>query len=127
MVIVQLDTRQITDWETFHDVFAHEFGFPGFYGRNMNAWVDCMTSLDAPEDGMTSIHVPEGHALALQLDHVDDFARRCPEQYDAIIECAAFVNWRRIEQGSPAVLALSFFKQAPESPDQTPRVPVHGR
>jgi hypothetical protein len=109
-MIVKVDTRRITDWETFHDVFAHQFGFPVFYGRNMHAWIDCMTSLDAPEGGMTSIHVPEGHALALQLEHVDDFARRCPEQYDAIIECAAFVNWSRIERGFPAVLALSFFK-----------------
>lgn len=115
-MVVRFDTRQITDWETFHDVFAQQFGFPGFYGRNMDAWIDCMTSLDAPEDGMTSIHVPEGHALALQLDHVDDFARRCPEQYEAIIECAAFVNWRRIERGFPAVLALSFFKDGPEEP-----------
>jgi hypothetical protein len=62
--------------------------------------------------------VPVGHALALQLEHVDDFARRCPEQFAAIVECAALVNWRRIEQGYPAVLALSFFKQAPEIADQ---------
>lgn len=115
MVIVTLDTRQITDWETFHNVFQTAFGFPDFYGRNMDAWIDCMTSLDAPEDGMTSIHVPEGHALTLQLEDVDHFARRCPEQYEAIIECAAFVNWRRIEQGQPAVLALAFYKQVPGS------------
>jgi RNAse (barnase) inhibitor barstar len=111
MVIVTIDTRQITDCETFHSVCQAAFGFPDLYGRNMNAWIDCMTSLDAPEDGMTSVHVPEGHALALQLEHAGDFARRCPEQYEAIIECAAFVNWRRMERGRPAVLALSFFKQ----------------
>ena len=115
MVIVTIDTRQITDWETFHSVFQAAFGFPGFYGRNMNAWIDCLMSLDAPEDGMTSIHVPEGHALTMQLEHIDDFARRCPEQYEAIIECAAFVNWSRMEQGWPAVLALTFHKQVPET------------
>lgn len=37
MTLVKLDTRRITDWDTFHDVFAEVFGFPGFYGRNMNA------------------------------------------------------------------------------------------
>jgi len=36
------------------------------------------------------------------------FANRCPEQYSAVIECAAFVNWRRLEMGDPSVLALNF-------------------
>ncbi|MDZ4753789.1 MAG: barstar family protein [Phycisphaerae bacterium] len=31
--------------------FAETFGFPGFYGRNMNAWNDCMTFLDGPDAG----------------------------------------------------------------------------
>jgi hypothetical protein len=34
--------------------------------------------------------------------------REHAEQYDAIVECSAFVNWRRIERGLPPVLALSF-------------------
>jgi len=33
----------ITDWASFHDVFMHTLGFPDFYGRNMDAWIDCMT------------------------------------------------------------------------------------
>ncbi len=37
MGVVTIDTRRITDWETFHDVFAEVFGFPEFYGRNMEA------------------------------------------------------------------------------------------
>ncbi len=32
-----------------------------------------------------------------------------PEQYDAVIECAAFANWRWLEKGEPAVLAISFW------------------
>jgi RNAse (barnase) inhibitor barstar len=110
MTIVKLDTRRITDWETFHNVFQEEIGFPDFYGRNMDAWIDCMTSLDTPEDGMTTLPTTRGEVVVLQLDHVNDFCRRCPEQYAAIIECTAFVNWRRIEIGEPAVLALSFYK-----------------
>lgn len=109
---VKLDTRLITDWETFHDVFAEALGFPNFYGRNLSAWIDCMTSLDDPSAGMTKIHAPPGGVVVLGLEHVDDFLRRCPEQYEAIIDCAAFVNWRKIEMGEPAVLALSFHKRA---------------
>ncbi len=108
--VIKLDTRSIINWETFHNVFEEVFGFPGFYGRNMNAWIDCMTYLDDPSAEMTKVHVSAGDTLVLHLVDVDSLARRCPEQYDAIIECAAFVNWRRIEKGDPAVLALSFYK-----------------
>lgn len=109
MQIVRIDTRRITDWKSFHDVFQEAFGFPDFYGRNMDAWNDCLTYLDEPGTGMTHIHVAPGEVLTLALDHIKDFRSRCPELYDAIIECSAFVNWRRIDMGQPAVLALSFY------------------
>jgi RNAse (barnase) inhibitor barstar len=110
MVLVNLDTRGIRDWETFHDEFCKLFGFPGFYGRNMNAWIDCMADLDEPGAQMTSLHVKPGEILVLHLDHVDELRRRFPEGYNAIIECSAFVNYRKIEAGEPPVLALSFCK-----------------
>lgn len=109
MVLVRIDTTRIRDWASFHDVFSETFGFPDFYGRNMDAWIDCMTSLDDPAAGMSTIHAPKGGVLTLQLDGVDGFAERCPEQYRAVIDCCAFVNWRRIEVGEPAVLALSYY------------------
>ena len=84
------------------------FEFPAFYGRNMNAWIDCMTYLDVPEDQLTGIHCEQGKVLTIELANVKQFRSRCPEQYSALIECAAFVNWRRIEEGQPSVLALSF-------------------
>jgi len=106
---IQIDGGKITDWDSFHDHFAVTLGFPGFYGRNMDAWNDCMTYLDDPEAGMTSVHVSRGDVVVLCVAAVTDFKKRCPEIYDALIECSAFVNWRRIEMGEPAVLALSFY------------------
>ena len=103
-----IDTAGITDWDSFHDVFAVAMGFPGFYGRNMDAWIDCMTSLDAPTDGMTDVHAPLGGVFVLELEHMADFKQRCEEIHDALVECVAFVNWRRLEQGAPPVLVLSF-------------------
>ncbi|WP_454835628.1 barstar family protein [Pseudomonas lini] len=52
--MVQVDANLITDWQTFHSVFAQKFGFPGFYGRNMDAWVDCLSYLDDPSAEMSS-------------------------------------------------------------------------
>ena len=74
----------------------------------MDAWIDCMTSLDSPEDEMTKVHTEKGNVLTLQLDNVNVFAKSFPEQYDAIIECSSFVNYRRIEQGDEPILVLSF-------------------
>jgi hypothetical protein len=112
MAVVRIDCDRIIDWESFHDVFAEALGFPGFYGRNMNARIDCLTSLDDPADGMTAVHAPPGGVLVLEVAGVDGFARRCPEQYQAVVECAAFVNWRRLQVGEREVLALSFYKRA---------------
>lgn len=112
MPVVRIPTSEIDDWESFHDVFQRVLGFPDFYGRNMDAWIDCLTSADAPNDGMVAMDVvaADGDVLTLQLEDVVDFAARCPEQYDAVVECAAFVNWRRTEVGERPILALSFFK-----------------
>jgi Barstar (barnase inhibitor) len=96
---------QITDWDSFHDTFAHALGFPDFYGRNMNAWIDCLTYED---DGMTAYPVQPGDVLTLQLLECRDFRARCPEIYEALIDSAALVNWRRIELGDPPILALSY-------------------
>jgi hypothetical protein len=58
---------------------------------------------------MSAIHCVPGGVLTIQLDHVKQLKDKCPEQYDAIVECSAFVNWRRIERGDQPVLALSFY------------------
>lgn len=105
---VSIDCSSIRDWASFHEEFARVRGFPDFYGRNMNAWIDCMTSLDAPADGMSSVHCKPGSVVTLELANVKAFARRCPEQYAALIECSAFVNWRRLELDNSSVLALGF-------------------
>lgn len=107
MPVVTIQDSRISDWSSFHDVFADALGFPDFYGRNMNAWIDCLTYRDE-DDGMSSVVVPPGDVLTLQLESGRDFAQRCPEQYAALVECSAFVNWSRIEAGERPIVALSF-------------------
>ena len=43
MPTARLNGELFTDWESFHTVSAEVFGFPEFYGRNMNAWIDCLS------------------------------------------------------------------------------------
>lgn len=104
-----MDGSQIRDWQSFHAVFAEAFGFPSFYGRNMNAWIDCLTCLDDPDAGLTTVHVNGGGVLSLVVDNAGDFKQRCPEQFTALVECSGFVNWRRADKGDPPVLALAFY------------------
>ena len=108
MPVVEIPGDRIVDSDTFHDVFAEVLGFPEFYGRNMNAWVDCLTYRDAPGDGMAAVNVDPGDVLALQVDGADALRRRCPDLYAALIEGSAFVNWRRIQAGERPILVLAF-------------------
>lgn len=107
-VVVSIPVDAITDWPSFHDVFQRVLGFPDFYGRNMDAWIDCMTSVDSPDDGLTTITIKPGELLVLRIDDCLNFRRRCPEQFDALIQCCAFVNFRRMDVGELPVLAVLF-------------------
>ena len=95
MPINKLDGNRITDWDGFHDVFAEEFQFPDYYGRNMNAWIDCMSDLGDSSSEIVAIHI----------DHVDHVNT---EVLEALIDCVAFVNWRFTEKGHRPILALSY-------------------
>ncbi|MPQ85047.1 barstar family protein [Pseudomonas sp. MAFF 730085] len=107
--MVKVDANLISDWQTFHSVFAEIFGFPSFYGRNMDAWVDCLSYLDDPSAEMSSVHAKRGQALSLIIDNAQSFKRRYPEQFEALVECAAFVNWRMVVAGGNPLLALAFY------------------
>jgi Barstar (barnase inhibitor) len=106
---MQIDCAKIVDVDTFHREFVQLFGFPNFYGRNMNAWIDCMSSLDCPSDGMSAVHIKPGETMTLQLLNAADFKKRCPGLLEAIVECSAFVNWRLLQDGYHApLLALAY-------------------
>ena len=57
---------------------------------------------------MTAHPMQPGDVLTLQLVDCREFRARCPEIYEALIDSAAFVNWRRIELGESPILALSY-------------------
>ena len=93
MANVVLLTESIKDWKSFHSAFAQLLGFPKFYGGNMDAWIDCMSSL-AEDDGMSAVKLGHGESLSLQIHEFEAFARSCPEICSALLECTAFVNQR---------------------------------
>ena len=108
--LARIDCANIKDWDSFHDEFNRVFEFPDFYGRNMDAWIDCMTSIDTPDDGLSGIHCERGGFLTIELDNVNTLNGDRSEYFEAITDCTAFVNWRRIENGGKPVLSLSYYR-----------------
>ena len=106
---VTIDAGRITDRESFHDAFTEAFDFPDWYGRNMDAWIDVFTCMDEAQP-MTGVSVDEGEMVTIRLEGARDMKARVPELYDELIECAAFVNWRRVERGAPPILCLAFYE-----------------
>ena len=89
---ITVDFSKIKDWDTFHAVFSEKMGFPDFYGKNMNAWIDCMSYIDDPDSGMSSVTVKSGESLDIVVLGTEAAIKSCPEIFQGLIECVAFVN-----------------------------------
>ncbi len=47
MIEVRLDGEEIRDKEQLHRLLAGAFGFPAWYGANLDALYDCLTDISA--------------------------------------------------------------------------------
>ena len=105
MATARLATQSISNWHSFHEVCKQAFGFPNFYGENMNAWIDCLTYL-YEGDGMSRFHLSEGETLIIEIPEAESFSSRQPEIFKALVDCIAFVNRRYLESGRQPALLL---------------------
>lgn len=105
MPSVFLDGRNMSNWRAFHAECQNQLGFPDFYGRNMDAWIDCLSSLrDA--DGMCKFVLGPDETLQIEVLYADMMRRKTPEILEALQECAAEVNERYAENGEKPALSL---------------------
>ncbi len=107
MAFVQINTKQITDWASFHQICKEAFGFFDGYGRNMDAWIDCMSYLEE-DDGMTKFCLEKDEILYIEINETEDFNKRHPEIFKDLIECTAIVNQRYFETDNKPKIALLF-------------------
>jgi len=105
MPTVSLDGRRITEWKSFHDECRSAFGFPDFYGRNMDAWIDCLGGL-RDDDGMTKFSLRDDETLCIEVLHSGLLRQKTPEILEALEECTAEVNERCTESGEKPPLHL---------------------
>ena len=100
---VVLPTHEIRNEKTFHAVCQRMFGFPDFYGHNMDAWIDCLSCLDDPAAEMCSFTLAPGELLVVV---VPGCAGLKQEVFDELIDGAVAVNSRFVERGKQPLLAL---------------------
>jgi hypothetical protein len=108
LVSVKIDAAEIFDWDSFHTVFAKVMGFPDFYGKNLNAWIDCMSYLDDPGAGMTNVCVSADEICMIEFDSAQSLSKDHPQSLSALVECVAAVNQRAKLAGRVPLLALAF-------------------
>src|SRR5439155_26718002 len=103
---VRLNTKIINDWISFHNEFKSLFGFPDFYGMNMDAWIDCMSSLNDANAGISVIILEKDEPFLLEISDTEDFKSRIQEIFETLIECTAFVNQRYIQSVNKSVISI---------------------
>jgi RNAse (barnase) inhibitor barstar len=96
MNIVDIDSRQINNWNSFHTVFAEIFQSPEYNGRNMNPLIDC---IDEFITASTVINL--GDCRKLRITE--------PEIIQALLESNVFVNYRRIKADETSTRLVSMF------------------
>ena len=104
MARISLDGASIRDWDSYHSVCARAFGFPDFYGRNRDAWIDCVSSM-RDREAMTGITLADDEALVVEIASSDSVP---DEMVGALVRDAAAVNQRDEEIGQRPSLYLVF-------------------
>jgi len=105
MAHVTLDGATITDWPTFHAQCRGAFGFPDFYGNNLDAWVDCLSYL-RDDDGMTRFHLAEDEVLEIEVAHADALRQQAPDLLEELAFCIEGINERYADYGEKPALKL---------------------
>ncbi|MGB7481571.1 MAG: barstar family protein [Burkholderiaceae bacterium] len=105
MARVQLDGAALTDWPAFHAASKAAFGFPDFYGANLDAWVDCLSYL-RDDDAMASIRLRPGEVLEIEVLHADVLRRQAPDILETLESCVAMINERYADYGEAPALRL---------------------
>ena len=97
---IEIDFRIIKNWNDFHALFAETMGFPDFYGNNNNAWIDCMSSIDDGDAGMSKVTVTPGESLTIVVRGAEETTASTSEVFLGFLTIVADVNQRFIESNS---------------------------
>jgi hypothetical protein len=105
--VIEIDGAKISGWDDFHDLFADRLGFPTWYGRNLDAWIDLMTYLEFDRE-TTKVVLEPGETMVFRISNWERLRDERPEIFTALVECSAIVNHRTMEAGEHPYLVIAF-------------------
>jgi len=105
MARVQFDGATLTDWPAFHAASKTAFGFPDFYGANLDAWVDCLSYL-RDDDAMAAVRLRPDEVLDIEVLHAATLRRQAPDILATLESCVAMINERYADYGEKPALRL---------------------
>lgn len=116
--LVTLDAGSWTDGDTLHQQLSDGFGFPDYYGRNLDALNDVMGDVVEGWYGFA----PESTGGAIVLVGYDRFAEALPGPARAVAEIMVASAWSSLLFGWP--LACLFQTDDPGLVLEAPSLPV---
>ncbi|MBB4634793.1 barstar family protein [Longimicrobium terrae] len=107
MARIRINTAAISDETSFHAEFDRALGFPGWYGENMNAWIDCMSYLREEDSaGMANVTLGREEVLLVELPDAERWRAQFPAIAAELWDCTAIVNRRYVNDGESPAIAL---------------------
>lgn len=93
---IKIDLSSINSWDDFHNHFIENYNFPNYYGRNMDAWIDVMDEYYT------------GLSLILIKNPGYTFSSDRNPYLSALLDCTAFINYRRRTDKERSYFIVSF-------------------
>jgi len=89
-----IDGKAIKDWESFHNEFQKKMEFFEGYGRNTNAWIDCMTDMftNGEYNSLTKFKLNDGDRFTLRVVNSEKWKDQSPETFNAFIDYCIWSN-----------------------------------
>jgi ribonuclease inhibitor len=88
---VELDLTSVLSRDQLHDLLAARLGFPGYYGRNWDAFWDCITDPEQSELPKV-LRIRGWPTLCTRLPREAELLRKCLEDLPAERQGVA-VEW----------------------------------
>lgn len=85
---------------------AHALRFPDYYGRNGDAFIDCLRDIADGRD-VAAVLGPD-ETLTIDLGDGRAFRERCPEQFAALVDWTALVNGESVYNDEARRIAFAF-------------------
>ena len=99
-----IDFSNVNSLDDLHDLLSYAFQFPDFYGKNIHALIDCLSSLPYPEHEMSGFTLDSDEVLLIETVGLSKMNLTCLSHFLTAIE---FVNQRKISRNLEKMIYLS--------------------